>query len=342
MRTTKRITIKHVAEYAGVSIGAVSKVLHGGGGTIRVSDAKAEVIRQAAQILQYRPNHHARSLRSGQTRTFALAASDRFEFASEGLYYGYLVDRLVIESFRRDYSLMVSHDVIVAEGFDDMMMGRYDGMIWTQSWRIPKFWEIIEQSSLPHVVINSSPPPGFTGATVVRCDDSTGIRSALEHLVQLNHRSIAYLSSSTQCSVEHTEARWGAMVEMGRTLGINVSEYSERSGAQFIENWLASGRRETAVLTSSDAIAGQVLRAASREKVSIPKELSIVGFDSTPFASWTSPPLTSIKNPLEQIAQISIDALIQMVQSGDRGPKEIVIPSSFDVRYSTADLAAQH
>ena len=132
------------------------------------------------------------------------------------------------------------------------------------------------------------------------------------------------------------------MVEMGRTLGINVSEYSERSGAQFIENWLASGRRETAVLTSSDAIAGQVLRAASREKVSIPKELSIVGFDSTPFASWTSPPLTSIKNPLEQIAQISIDALIQMVQSGDRGPKEIVIPSSFDVRYSTADLAAQH
>lgn len=337
MRTSKRITIKHVAEYAGVSIGAVSKVLHGGGGTIRVSDAKAEVIRQAAQILQYRPNHHARSLRSGQTRTFALAASDRFEFASEGLYYSYLVDRLVIEAFRRDYSLMLSHDVIVPDGFDDIMMGRYDGMIWTQSWRIPKFWEIIEKSSLPHVVINSTPPEGFQGATVVRCDDKLGIQSGIEHLVQLGHKNIAFLASTHQMGLGQHSNHWSSIADSNLASGLNISVYTERSGTLFLDRWLAAGRPETAVMTSSDAIAGQLLRAATREGISVPKDLSVIGFDSTPFASWTTPPLTSVKNPLEQIAQLSIDALIQMVQSGEHGPKEIVLPCSLDVRYSTAE-----
>lgn len=125
----KRVTIKDVAQRAGVSIGAVSRVLHGRASTIRVSEATSEVIRKAAKDLNYKPNRSAQSLRSGRTRAITLAAPFGISFASSS-YYASVLDALARHAAAKGYTICLTNGSLnPTVSFEDSK-GKFDGVIW--------------------------------------------------------------------------------------------------------------------------------------------------------------------------------------------------------------------
>ena len=128
-RKYKKVTIKDVALRAGVSIGAVSRVLHGRASTIRVSEPTAEIIRQAATDLQYKSNRSSKTIRSGQTRTLAVAAPFEISLASSN-YYASILDGIIEYACEKGYTVCLSKSLMSRTLLFEDSKGKYDGIIW--------------------------------------------------------------------------------------------------------------------------------------------------------------------------------------------------------------------
>ncbi len=128
-RLHKRVTIKDVALKAGVSIGAVSRVLHGRASTIRVSEPTAEIIRQAALDLQYKPNRGSQTLRSGRTRSLTIAAPFEVSLTSS-TYFASLIEGIISHAGDKGYTVcMYKGSMSESIKFEDSK-GKFDGVIW--------------------------------------------------------------------------------------------------------------------------------------------------------------------------------------------------------------------
>jgi DNA-binding LacI/PurR family transcriptional regulator len=128
-RKYKKVTIKDVALRSGVSIGAVSRVLHGRASTIRVSESTAEIIRQAALDLQYKSNRSSKTIRNGQTKSLAIAAP--FEISLGGsTYYASIVDGIVGHASEKGYTVCLSKSLMSRTMLFEDSKGKYDGIIW--------------------------------------------------------------------------------------------------------------------------------------------------------------------------------------------------------------------
>lgn len=128
-RLHKRVTIKDVALKAGVSIGAVSRVLHGRASTIRVSEPTAEIIRQAALDLQYKANRGTYSSRSGRTKSIIVAAPFEISFASSP-YYAALIDGIVSHAGEKGFTVCLSKSSMNSSMKFEDSKGKFDGIVW--------------------------------------------------------------------------------------------------------------------------------------------------------------------------------------------------------------------
>jgi DNA-binding LacI/PurR family transcriptional regulator len=160
----KRVTIKDVALKAGVSIGAVSRVLHGRASTIRVSEATSEVIRKAAKDLNYKPNRSAQSLRSGRTRTITIAAPFEISFASNP-YYASILDSILVHAAAKGYTVCLSKASVGGTVSFEDSKGKFDGIIWlgtptpfsesdSKLEELPQVGIHLEDAGLPEKLIN--------------------------------------------------------------------------------------------------------------------------------------------------------------------------------------------
>lgn len=125
----RRVTIKDVAQRAGVSIGAVSRVLHGRASTIRVSEATSEVIRKAAKDLNYKPNRSAQSLRSGRTRALTVAAPFGILFSSNA-FYASILDAILRHATAKGYTICLTNGALAETVTFEDSKGKFDGVIW--------------------------------------------------------------------------------------------------------------------------------------------------------------------------------------------------------------------
>lgn len=125
----RRVTIKDVAQRAGVSIGAVSRVLHGRASTIRVSEATSEIIRKAAKDLNYKPNRSAQTLRSGRSKSITIAAPFELSFATSP-YYASVLDAIILHASAKGYTVCLTNGSLNEKlSFEDSK-GKFDGIIW--------------------------------------------------------------------------------------------------------------------------------------------------------------------------------------------------------------------
>jgi LacI family transcriptional regulator len=161
MGEKRRITIKDVARHAGVSPGAVSRVLHGKTSTIRVSEITADLIRRAAIELDYRPNPVAQSLRSGRTNIIALASQRDFVCGGED---SVLIHRLILEASSVGYSVLLNANFFGKEVMTSSLRGNFDSVIWLGSPDEQVTDELISSIRVPLGCINSNPSlwPGRT------------------------------------------------------------------------------------------------------------------------------------------------------------------------------------
>ncbi len=333
------VTIRQVAKEAGVSPGAVSKVLHGAGSSIRVGAASADRIRQAAARLNYIPNAVARNLRSSRTHTIGVIFENLVRFSDGPQYAMFLLDGLAKAVFPAHYRLSIlpelDHDDILGSLAD----GQIEGVIWCKLARDEATQKIIQDCPIPIVALHARSPEEPSGAVFVGCDNEGGIAQAVDHLVDLGHQRIAFLCETAEIFAPDSEARREGYRNRMAHHGLPVFPEDEVAWSWHLTefpSWWSSRPAATAVVCWSERCAGTLLGKAIEAGVNVPLELSVVGFDSTPYCEMLTPRLTSVRQPIREMAQLAAETLLTMIQGETAKESSIVMPCEFDVRDSTA------
>lgn len=308
--SVKRVSIQDVAALAGVSAKTVSRVING---EQHVRPEVREAVLSAVNALQYRPNPFARSLSSSRSYLLGLFIDDPSSGYAADVQLGALM-----RCRERSYHLAVEPvDVLAPDWIDRIRKTvadlRLDGAILTPPVcdRI-ELLDCLQAAALPYVRI--SPHGDLDRSGFVQMDDAAAARELTQHLLALGHSDIGFIKGDPNHSV--SERRYegfraalrdaGAALAPGRVL---EGDFSFRSGLEAGERMLAGPDRPTAVFASNDDMALGVFMTAVRYGISVPHQLSIVGFDDAPTARMAWPQLTTIRQPKAEMAAAAVDIL---------------------------------
>jgi LacI family transcriptional regulator len=338
------ITLREVALAAGVTVPAVSRVLHGRGSSIRVSAEKAEAIRAAAKLLKYTPNALARSLRSSRSNTVGLVFEHFGNIAAGPQYYIHLLDGIASELFKYHYRLTILPEVPHHQVASILNDGRLDGVIWC---KLPDDASLLAELSgcfLPVIALNA-PPAGASDLCFFSCDNKAGVRLAVDHLKSLGHQKILFAMEEGETETPDARARlegmYAAMAEFHLPFSeIDIILWNFR--AEGFDEWYRSGTAHTAIVGWNEGLAGNILNQARLMGVRVPRELSVVGFDSTVYCESTLPKLTAIRQPIREMAQEATRHLVAIIENGASVGRSITFPCSLDARESTGPAIDRH
>ncbi len=337
-------TIREVADKAGVSIATVSKVLHGRAGNIRVSTEKAEIIRQVAKELQYRPNALARQLRSSRTHNVGLIF-ENFNGISDGpLYYTNLLDGAARVLFPQHYRITILPEIDHANILGSLGDGQLEGVIWCKLARTPEVLKLIHECPIPIVAMNTPPYPGATEAAFVSCDNEGGIDLAVQHLCELGHRRILFVREEEEALTPDSMARLKGFENAIRRRGLRFELQDIATwnwDLDQFDTWVESKDRHTAIIAWSERAGAQILKRAALAGVSVPNDLSVIGFDSTQFCETTKPRLTAVRQPIAEMAGHAAKTLLAMISGESPQQLSFTFPCTLDVRDSTAPLKVE-
>ncbi|NUK36350.1 LacI family DNA-binding transcriptional regulator [Streptomyces lunaelactis] len=329
---SSRPTSRDVARVAGVSQATVSLVL-GDKWRGRVSERTAEMVRDAARELGYRPNLAARNLRLGRTRTALL-----------------VVPALTNEFFARVYAGAAT--VAAEHGFgvvlypspegvgpakDPFASARaaLDGVI--ASSMAAEALTAIRGTDLPLVMLDSDPADAGAAAHV-NLDIADGMRQMTDHLLTLGHRRFVHLASAVTSWT--FDVRAGALHEVLRGVPDAVvrtvpAPLDVGAAREAVERELSRpGPRPTAIVCDDDILAAGACKAVRRHGLRVPDDVSVTGFDDLALATAVEPELTTVSLPAERVGERGMSALLAVLEG--RPPAEGDLPVRLVVRDSSA------
>lgn len=334
------VTIRDVAEAAGVSPMAVSKVLHGKGSNVRVGQETADVIRRVARELQYQPNELARSFRMQRTYMIGLVFEDWTRVAGGSQYFAHLLDGVTSAAFPGGYSVSICPQLVNVESGSTLNDRRFDGLIWAKFESSPENFKMLENSRTPIVILHATSSEIVKrGVHTFCCDNEQALRLAVDHLVGLGHRRIGMVVHQPKDHDDETIARIESCRRALAAHGLKLQQedlLNWEFQANEFEPWWRSRPSQTALILRSEAQAGPIVAHAARLGVRLPEELSLVGFDSTAYCDTLTPRLTAINQPIEEMAFQATEVLMRIIEGQVEPAREVVFSCGFDVRESTA------
>jgi DNA-binding LacI/PurR family transcriptional regulator len=336
------VTLKDVAQLAKVTPPVVSRVLHNRSTSVRVSAATAERVRLAAEQLGYRVNVMARNFRSQQTRTLGVlngrGVTVRPTFAQGPRYFAALVDGIVEGAFHHNYSVTLCPLLLGDHPEQGLSDGRFDGFIWYSIAPSEDIVRILTGCGVPLVIVHAHASEFNNLFPTVICDNAQGVGFAIDHLVELGHTKIGFAIEGDAMNVESMERLAGYKAHMARH-GLECAEadiIDVRVDRKQLHAYLSAKPRHTAVIVHADGLASEFILSAPEYGIEIPRDLSIVGFDSTGFCDELRPSLTSISQPLFDIGWRATELLMRVINGETLDHLELVLPCSLDIRGSTS------
>ncbi len=334
--------IRAVAAVAKVSIATVSRTMNG---SLLVSDRLKKRVWQAVKQLNYLPNTHARTLVSGRSRLLGIIVEN-----ITNPFFPELIQSFEEIAVARGYEILVSSTnsdpAVLARCARRMLERKVDGVaVMTFGEEEPVLDQLVHRG-VPIVLaeFRLDDPK----ASTILLDYSTGIRAAIQHLVKLGHRNIAFLAGPhTLHSAITRENDFRAAIEAARLplekKWIVECDHTLKGGVAGFERLRKLGSRPTAVVCSNDMTAIGVLRAAYTAGLRVPQDLSVVGLDDVDFAAYTLPPLTTIRLSRTELARAAFEALRLQAEEPEnpRLKREFLVSTSLVVRGSTAPPSAK-
>jgi len=333
------VTLKSVAQHVGLSPGTVSAVLNDSPSASHIPKATRERILEAARELKYQPNFLARSLRKQRTYTLGIIANDLGDVAYSPMVIA------GIEKFarQRNYFFLTGvhhHQPELLEQYSAMLLQRgVEGLITV---------DLNLEFSPPLPTVAVSGHRTQQGVTNVVLDHQRAVALALQHLVQLGHREIAFMRGHPTSADSAT--RWQAVCEVAPTLGITVrpeltvqleaEEFSPEIGYVFAMKLLDRRKPFTALFAYNDLSAIGAIRAFQEAGLRVPQDVSVVGFDDIPGAAYHFPSLTTVRQPLGRMGEIAAETVIARIEGKEDYPTEIAVEGELIARESTANVAA--
>lgn len=328
-----RVTLREVAARVGLAPGTVSAVLNNAPSSRAIPERTRQRIQAAAQELNYRPNFLARSLRKRRTYTVGLIIEEI------GDAYGSMIISGVEAHLRQHNYFFLTvihrHDAAMLREHSHLLLERgVEGFITVDT-------SLLEPLPLPTVSVAGHRI--LKGVTNIVLDQERGARVALEHLMSLGHRKIAFMKGQPHSS--DAEDRWRAVCKVARQLGLHMDpdlmvnlEFDDPSpqlGYPYAKQLLARKKPFTALFAYNDISAIGAIRAIQEHGLRIPQDISVVGFDDIPWAAFHTPSLTTVQQPLGKMGQIAAESLIRMIEEDGELSSEIAIEPTLVVREST-------
>jgi DNA-binding LacI/PurR family transcriptional regulator len=335
--TAKPVTLKFLADYLDLSPATVSIVLNNSPVAGSIPAPTKQRVHAAAEKFAYRPNLHARMLRSRLTNTIGVIVPELSEGYVTGVMLG-VEEHLLQEGF---LSFTVSHlgQTDLREEYQELLMRRrVDGLLLVNT-------ALSVDVSLPVVGVSiHSKAPGVTN---VMLDHNLAARMALQHLYDLGHRNIAFMKGQ-RYSLD-SETRWQAIASIAREIGIIVRPelciflekniWSPELGYTPVCDLLSRTRDFTAIFCFNDTAAIGAVRAIEDAGLNCPRDISVIGFDDIIVAEYFNPRLTTVRQPLHKMGLAAAQMLIQRIQSPDESyPQEIRFEPELIVRESTTGV----
>ncbi|HVU48098.1 MAG TPA: LacI family DNA-binding transcriptional regulator [Terracidiphilus sp.] len=326
--------ILQVAKRAKVSTATVSRVLNGFPG---VREATVARVRRAVAEMNYVPNPNARSLRVGRTRMFGLIISD-----INNPFFPELVDAFEALASAEKIEVLFTHTNYDPRRLHNcirrMIERSVDAIAVMTSEVDEQALQDATKAGVPVVLMNQRKLAAKYPNVPV--EYAAGFREALDHLLALGHRDIGFIAGpeTLNSAVGRKEAFKTALRSHGlhvRTEWIATGDMRVEGGRTAMEKLLACNPRPTAVIASNDLMAVGALQAAHAAHVSVPKHLSIIGFDDIPIAAMVHPPLSTIRHPRREVAARAF-ACLQLSLQGVKVDANPPLQPHLVIRNSTA------
>ena len=318
----RRVTMEDVAAEAGVSRALVSLVMRE---SPRVSQASREMVLEAAGRMGYRPNLMARNLASRRTMTLGLLLNDL-----HNQWFAEIADGIHEEADSHGYRLILGNGRRSPRHEDDMLESflsfQVDGIIVAGCRLAPKR---IEQIGAEVPMVSVGRALKSASVATVNSDDRLGAHIAVEHLVQLGHRNIVHVDGGRGAGAAPRRAGYlAAMKEFGleRYSKVLTGDFTEAAGVAAVERLLSSRSMPTALFTANDIAAVGALDRLEQEGLTVPDDMSIVGYDNTALAGLHHVGLTTVNQPREEMGRVAFKAMLEMLAAVHSGGERHVAP----------------
>lgn len=328
-----RVTIRDVAAHAGVSHQTVSRVING---SKRVLPATRERVENAIATLGYRPNAIARSMAKGTSGTLACIAPNLTDYT-----FASIVDGAELQARKEGYFLL-SASAPSEETFSALIdelasSRRTEGIIVMNPYQDSRHRYLSD--AFPTVFAGARPRPNINYS--VALNDFIVAKEATQHLISLGHRDIAMITGPMveDCCQDRRDGYLSALQEANIPVNPDwqiEGNWSAESGYDSFMSIINKGERPTAVFAQNDHAAVGVLRAAKEIGLHVPDQLSVIGIDDVPLASFFTPSLTTMRQDFAAIGQEAVKLLLQAIRQPDASKQNHVLPAELILRESTA------
>jgi LacI family transcriptional regulator len=321
MRQKTRVTIRDVAQEAGVSYQTVSRVINDRPDV--APETRARVQRAIAE-LDYAPNIIARSLIQGRSNTLGVVGFGLELFGPTRVLTG--IERAATEL---GFSLLLSIlDRLDPDRMDaiinDLLSRQVDGVVWAVPGHTSVFEWLIDRLgglAVPTVFLNKRQDPG---QQVVSMDNRFGAKLAVDHLLEQGYRRIGIIKGPEGWwEAREREAGWRATMQAAGIDSLDELEaegdWSAASGDAGFHTLIAQSSGLDAVFACNDQMALGALRAARQLGLEIPRDLAVVGFDDIPEAAYFDPALTTVQQDPRELGAVAVERMNQMIEARQEG-----------------------
>ena len=327
--------IKDIAKEAGVSTATVSHVINN---TKYVSDETREKVQKAIKKFDYHPNAHAQSLALGKSKMIGLLVSD-----IANPFFPEIIKSVESAVFSNGYSLiLLNTDYDTKRAIDyvhRLIQMRVAGIILMNSEFDQSF---VKEAKLRRtsIVFHDQHIVDEKMSTII-LDYEVGIFEAVQHLVSLGHTDIAHIAGSHEIysAIIRENAFKAAVKKFVRAAGkprIFEGDFRFEGGRHAARKILSEKKRPTGVVVANDMMALGAMQEFKAAGLSIPGDISVIGFDDISFASLSEPALTTVCSPRVEIGRRAVEALLLTVDRPHQQGVEIKIPTYLIKRSSTA------
>ena len=330
----RQLNIGAIARRAHVSTATVSRTLNQSGA---VRPETARKVWRAAAALNYYPNSHARALVSGRSRLLGLIVSD-----ITNPFFPELVRKFESLATARQYDVILTsteyQTALMTNCVRRMLERKVDGVAIMTSEMDMGLIRDLARRGVPLVFMDV----GRVGPRMshVLIDYANGIRQAVDHVVELGHKRVGFITGPLDLHSARTRRQ--AFLDGLRAHAmkpdpklVREGTHTADGGQQAMEALLKHAKRPTAVVCSNDWTAIGALHAIDAAGLRVPEDISLVGFDDIPLASYTSPPLTSVRMSAGDVGSTAFDALFRLI-GGERLEGDVYqVPTQLVVRQST-------
>jgi LacI family transcriptional regulator len=333
MNNPKRI---EVARLAGVSESTVSRSLND---SPLISHQSKQRVKDAAKRLGYVPSRQAALFARRRTATIAFVVPSYQKFPPfSRAYFPALLDGAVLSAEERGFSVSIVLDKVESETRDYGALVRsrtYDGLLFAVTRADYGGFRYFAENNIPFVLVNNY----AEGLYSVDARPEPGMRGAFQHAAALGHRRIGYITGdmSFKNAIDRLDVFNSLAEEFGMETAIAEGDFSRTSGYRGTERLMSAEKKPSLVMTSSDRAAMGVLHYCAEAGISVPRDLSVIGYDNLLPATDVSPALSTVDNPVSRTGWAAAQLLIDVIDRKVSQPVQLWLDTSFVARRSTAE-----